>query len=146
MNIKQFIGWGLLIGTLISLAIPSSILGYKIYQGINSADVAIAVKILFIAIFVISLLAIGAGVSFGIYYITMKTTISTIARNMNTNEKTQELSAELARKALETMAKISNDQQSTPVVNLSLPQAKVGDSKKEEEEENVVKLHKWEKG
>ena len=71
----------------------------------------------------------------------LRTTISTIAKNVNTNEKTQELLAELAKTA------ISNSHQSTPIVNLSLPQAKIADAKEEkEEQENILKLHKWEKG
>lgn len=143
MTIKHFVG----IGILISFVILSLILGYKIYLGISATDIALAVKISFITVFVLSLLLVGALSSLGIYYLAMKTTASAITKNINTNEKTQELSAELAKKALETMANISNNNHPTPVVNLSLPQAKLSDGKEEEQkEENVVNLHKWEKG
>ena len=109
MNIKHYIGLAILIGISISFVILSSTLGYKIYLGINAEDVALAVKISFITILVLSLLLVGTICGFGIYYLAMKTTASTITntttKNININERIQEILAELAKKRQRTKTK-----------------------------------------
>jgi len=150
MNIKHYIGLAILIGISISFVILSSTLGYKIYLGINAEDVALAVKIIFFTTFILLLLLIGAITGWGFYYFAMKSTISTIAKNIDANgkaqEKTQEIASELAKKALETTITISKSNYFHPPVVNNLNLSNKEEIGEEKEDEKVIKLHQWEKG